>query len=273
MSRLNGTEFKVLCALCRKIFGFHKENFRDRISISQMEKMTGVNRQALWKATEKLEQLGLCKKYVAGTNGQEATVYELVVSNNNDQGENHPAPRVKITPTKENKLNKYEFEADSSNQPKETKQTPSMRPDIEALPFGVKDKQILSRYPKEAVAYAKRCISRMPITPKKPVAVFTNLCKEYLSRQDQPTQEQERKPYERWGRLKNKVDNKKPMIDEIIELCGIAKVYCSDTNDDLLVIFDGKEYHSFKSDALFEKTFNECIRMLNEKISRITKRG
>lgn len=143
MSRLNGTEFKVLCVLCRKIFGFHKELLRDRISISQMEKMTGVTRQALKIAVEKLELLGICKKYVGGSNGQQITVYELVVSNNSDPGENHTGkdnltplrrPReiqksltpVKITDTKERNGKKETFRAREAK-PKETESEPAQQ--------------------------------------------------------------------------------------------------------------------------------------------------
>lgn len=174
---------------------------------------------------------------------------------------------VKCTPSLYSKTD--EFEASSQKPPYEEDSKPLERDDIDALPFARKDKRILSKYPREAIAYAKRCISRMPVTPKKPVAVFTNLCKSFLSKESQSALKQER-PNEGWGRLKNNLDSKQQLINKVIELCKKAKVYFSDTRDDLLVAYGDFCYHAYKSDALFEKTFNECIRILNEKISRTT---
>lgn len=48
MRDLNGAELKVILAVIRKTFGWHKE--RDRISLTQLEEMTGLSRQGILNA-------------------------------------------------------------------------------------------------------------------------------------------------------------------------------------------------------------------------------
>lgn len=56
MAELSSSAFKVLMAICRKTFGFHKEQLRDRISFSQLRKITGIaSNQTIWKAIEELK--------------------------------------------------------------------------------------------------------------------------------------------------------------------------------------------------------------------------
>lgn len=270
MSRLTGTEFKVLCVLCRKIFGFHKERMRDCISLSQMENITGQNRQSLWKAVQKLIDLGLCRKFVCGTKGQEATVYELVVSNNSDQDDFHPGStnfktqiletkpeiqksltRVKITPTKESSKEK------SSPQPPMGGR--AELPKRESLSF--------EDYHPEAQAYAMgslKAIRRRGVKIRDEAAFLRKQAAKWVKPSAEPT------PRKSWP-VKNNFTNQQEIIKEVKELCRIAGVYCSESRDDLLVGFDGNEYSAFKcQEALFEKVFNNCIRMLYEKISRAT---
>lgn len=106
---LGECELRVLLVIMRKTFGWHK--VRDRISISQLEKMTGSHRSNIIKATKDLIKKGLIKKEVSGDRGMQVTYYELVVqdSNNLDQSRDDtppslatpPPPSLAARPTKE----------------------------------------------------------------------------------------------------------------------------------------------------------------------------
>lgn len=61
MDKLTPAEFKVLLCICRKTFGWHKDV--DRISIRQIEKMTGLGKSGIIKCTEHLIQIGLVTKH------------------------------------------------------------------------------------------------------------------------------------------------------------------------------------------------------------------
>lgn len=103
---LSHVELKVLLVIIRKTFGWHR--IRDRISLSQLEKITGAQRQSILKSVKRLIKLGLILKFKTGEKGKEETVYELVViedSNNLYQCDQHTPPSVINTPTKETKQN------------------------------------------------------------------------------------------------------------------------------------------------------------------------
>ena len=57
MENLTGAELKVMLCLCRKIFGWHKE--KDKISISQIIKMTGLGKTQIIKSLKTLEKMNL----------------------------------------------------------------------------------------------------------------------------------------------------------------------------------------------------------------------
>src|SRR6185437_7843305 len=83
-------------------FGWHRT--RDRISLSQLSDITGLDRRNVMKATKKLQEKGLIKKEVIGDNGSQQTYYELIVgevSNNCYQERETPPPRGEKPPTKE----------------------------------------------------------------------------------------------------------------------------------------------------------------------------
>lgn len=61
MPHLSETEFKVIMAICRKTFGYHKK--KDRISLSQLETMTGMSRKSITKAIKSDKFRGLIKTY------------------------------------------------------------------------------------------------------------------------------------------------------------------------------------------------------------------
>ena len=83
MRDLNGVELKVILAVIRKTFGWHKE--RDRISLTQLEEMTGLSRQGILNAIhgkkkEKSVIGGLVNKgYIKIIETKQGNVYELVV--------------------------------------------------------------------------------------------------------------------------------------------------------------------------------------------------
>jgi phage replication O-like protein O len=101
--KLSEGELRVILVIMRKTFGWHK--IRDQISLSQLEKHSGLQRQAILAATKSLENRGLISKTVTGENGTQKTFYELVIiedSNNLDQYDRNTPPSVIDTPTKEN---------------------------------------------------------------------------------------------------------------------------------------------------------------------------
>lgn len=74
---LKEVELKVLLVILRKTFGWHKT--RDRISLSQLEKLTGATQTNIIIATKSLIEKGVITKEVSGSIGQQVTHYELVM--------------------------------------------------------------------------------------------------------------------------------------------------------------------------------------------------
>lgn len=96
---LKETELKVLLVIIRKTFGWHKK--RDRISISQLMKFTGLSRQSVITASDSLANKGIILKETFGNLGQEETFYELIViedSNNYDQSKIPTPPSLNNRP-------------------------------------------------------------------------------------------------------------------------------------------------------------------------------
>lgn len=200
MPRLNGAEFKVLCILCRKIFGWHKSHLRDRISDSQLVKATGLSRQTARDAIEKLVKLGVAKKYVGGSNGKEQTVYELVVSNNSDLSKNQTGSNnlkeenlqrepqreiqkistcLKIRHTKDIK----DLKALKCSKPEKPKASPY----LESLKLDAETTNKLKLFPDKAIAYAIASLSIMPQKPQNSTPVLISLCKKWVEREAKPT--------------------------------------------------------------------------------------
>jgi len=102
LPELGLAETKVLLVIFRKTFGWHKH--RDRISLGQLEKLTGLERRHITKATKSLISKNLITKNVEGKKGEQQTFYEIVLiedSNNLDQCPKKTPPSVPGTPTKE----------------------------------------------------------------------------------------------------------------------------------------------------------------------------
>lgn len=116
LPHLKLVEIRVLMVVLRKTFGWHKTH--DRISLTQLEKLTGSRRGDILKAVEKLEKMTLLRKHVVGEKGSQNTFYELAViepSNNLYQYEFHTPPSMNFIPTKEthskDKKEKYQKKA------------------------------------------------------------------------------------------------------------------------------------------------------------------
>jgi len=79
---LKESELKVLLVIIRKTFGWHKE--RDRISISQLERFTGLSEKSVLCAVKSLISKGVIKKQTIGERGKQQSFYELVVEDSNN---------------------------------------------------------------------------------------------------------------------------------------------------------------------------------------------
>jgi len=77
---LKEIELKVLLVILRKTFGWHKT--RDKISLSQLESLTGSNQTRVLKAVKSLIEKGVISKEVIGPIGKQITYYELVIGEN-----------------------------------------------------------------------------------------------------------------------------------------------------------------------------------------------
>src|SRR5882757_2068578 len=102
LPELGLAETKVLLVIFRKTFGWHKVG--DQISLTQLQKLTGLERRHVTKAIKKLLERNLIIKKVSGPKGTQVTYYELSVeedSNNFTQCPNDTPPSVLKTPTKE----------------------------------------------------------------------------------------------------------------------------------------------------------------------------
>lgn len=74
MCDMSGAEFKVVMAICRKTFGWHK--VRDRISISQLMKITGLGNSTVIEATSKAIERGIIERFPIG----QSFAYEINVT-------------------------------------------------------------------------------------------------------------------------------------------------------------------------------------------------
>jgi phage replication O-like protein O len=78
MAKLTPGEFKLLMAIARKTYGWHKK--KDRISLRQLTELTGLNKSAVIRSTENLVEIGLVLKFKAkGEYGDLPNEYEINV--------------------------------------------------------------------------------------------------------------------------------------------------------------------------------------------------
>ncbi len=79
---LNESELKVLMVVIRKTFGWHKDI--DRISISQLQKITGLSETSVLNGIKSLIQKELIYKYTIGEIGKQQSFYSLTVQDSNN---------------------------------------------------------------------------------------------------------------------------------------------------------------------------------------------
>jgi len=87
--RLSGQEYQVLWVIWRKTYGWHKK--KDRISLGQIAKLTGMNRQEVARAIKKLVYKGVVKKDNSYVNIYQFNKYyrdweQTVVKKDNSKG-------------------------------------------------------------------------------------------------------------------------------------------------------------------------------------------
>ena len=70
-------ELRILLVIMRQTLGWKKE--RDRISLSQIAKKTGMERKSVCRSLKSLIELGLVEKYKTGENGEQQCWYSLQV--------------------------------------------------------------------------------------------------------------------------------------------------------------------------------------------------
>ena len=88
MNVLTPAEFKVLMCICRKTFGWHKR--RDKVSLTQIMKSTGLSRGGIIKNVQCLVDHGLIGKIQSKTeDGDDApNLFEVIIHSNKDDGVN-----------------------------------------------------------------------------------------------------------------------------------------------------------------------------------------
>ena len=77
MKEMAGSELKVILAICRKTFGWHKE--RDRISTSQLMEMTGLSNRAVIDAIRKLIKKNLIARRQIGDSKTDTYEYAMIL--------------------------------------------------------------------------------------------------------------------------------------------------------------------------------------------------
>ncbi len=73
MADMGNAELRVVLAISRKTFGWHKE--RDVISLSQLEKMTGLARDSVVSGIQRAIERGVVRRTKSGN----SYAYELIV--------------------------------------------------------------------------------------------------------------------------------------------------------------------------------------------------
>lgn len=140
MERLTPAQFKVLLAICRKTFGWHRTE--DKISLNQIAEMTGVSRRRVIDYVNVLIGHGLIEKETREKeNGEKlSNLYFITVHDNPDKkeggdvtschegvGTSGPQGRDMRTLTKESNINKEEYMSEMTECPKPQKSTASKK--------------------------------------------------------------------------------------------------------------------------------------------------
>lgn len=130
---LNESELKVLMVIIRKTFGWHKD--KQKISIADFIRITGLARQNVVNATKSLQEKGVIFKQTIGPNGQQESWYELifeedVIKNSSTSLSNIPPPVSFSTspPSHSAPPPIYRYKERSKEIPKETTTLPPPDP-------------------------------------------------------------------------------------------------------------------------------------------------
>jgi len=94
MSQLTHTEFKVISAIIRMTFGYHREHEKVKITAREMMQLTGLTKPTIIKAADSLEKIGLIEKFPEQTGTEWKIVMEGVKNlypSHDDRGKN-PLP-------------------------------------------------------------------------------------------------------------------------------------------------------------------------------------
>ena len=78
MRDMSEAELRIMLAVCRKTFGWHKQ--KDRISLTQLEELTGMSRQGVIGGVQKAIGRGLLERFERGQGFEYSLVIEEVVN-------------------------------------------------------------------------------------------------------------------------------------------------------------------------------------------------
>lgn len=101
MAHLSGGEFKVLAAISRRTFGWHKT--KDKISLSQIMKATGMSRRGVIKSIALLEEkkLVICTRNQSDEHGCTANTYQILVNEHPKVSQSAQASALSAPPPRE----------------------------------------------------------------------------------------------------------------------------------------------------------------------------
>lgn len=168
LPKLREAELKVILVFIRKTLGWHKK--RDRISLSQLEKLTGLKRSNITKAIMSLQAKGLIKKQVTGKNGIQRTFYELIL---HEIKKINTSPGKRPPPVPEKDPQKKLITKEKEKEKECMKNTPSffLSPLFEKIPGLTQQQQenIMNTYPEEKI---KETIEYVISKPRENLASY-----------------------------------------------------------------------------------------------------
>ncbi len=97
MDDFTPAEFKVLMAICRKTFGWHKQ--REVISLTQLEKMTKLSRSSVHDALTALDERGLLER--TKVVGSQSVAYRILVASDYQSPDTTSSLRLPVNRTAE----------------------------------------------------------------------------------------------------------------------------------------------------------------------------
>lgn len=99
LDKLSGLQVKILLIICRKTIGWHK--LTDKISLSQLMKLTKAARDKICDAVKSLVDFGLIIKEVTGIGRNATTFYEINIQEQINGSQKLPSNGSQKLPTKE----------------------------------------------------------------------------------------------------------------------------------------------------------------------------